>query len=659
MKYFLIFISFLLAVVFFLMFLLFTQSGNNIVKPYLEKVIKERLQQDVSVKAFTLKTDFIDLELAVSQNSKLILNGNFNLLSKSMDINYEVEATDLKSPYINIDGLLHVQGNIKGIVENFEVNGTGIAFDSNIDFITLIEKRKVKAIKLDAKKIKIESVLAFFKKPIYSKGIFDISIDAEPKTGNSFVGKGDIFIHYATLNNSLLERDFGIKLNNIISYRGTINSVIDGDNIQAKTEILSNVAKISSQNTQYNLKNDTFYSDYVVSIPELGLLEKSLQGSIKLDGNIQKTKDDFSFDINSKTLGGTIKAIVSNDTLKLDATDIKLPLLSEMLKQPKYSDGILQLSLDMRDTKEQSRDGDIRLYIKNGTLHVRELIESQKEDKINYILSLKSIIDKNIASINSTMVSDVLELEISNSKYNIADKVVKGAYTLSVADLNNLYFLTKRPLKGELEVVGNYKFDKQLYIDGNSDFLDAKTSFTFQDNFLHVKSDELSIAKVSDMLYYPKFFDSLASVTVDYNLTSEVGLIDINALNGKLVKSEFTDIILLASGFDLTSEVYKNSLFRGVVDKNKIDFSLLMNGLESYLKMPDGYLNLETNQIDSDFEIKIEHRDFQGNIKGDLESPNIKLSGSEYIKQKIDKAIERNLPEEWQDTAKELLKLFD
>ncbi len=83
-----------------------------------------------------------------------------------------------------------------------------------------------------------------------------------------------------------------------------------------------------------------------------------------------------------------------------------------------------------------------------------------------------------------------------------------------------------------------------------------------------------------------------------------------------------------------------------------------MNGLESYFRISDGYINLETNNINSDFEIKIKNKDFNGIIKGDLDAPSVELTGSDYIKHELDKAIDKNVPEEWQDTAKELLKLF-
>jgi len=628
------------------------------IKPYIEKNIQKELKQDIRIEAFTLKTDFIDFEIIVDKKSKLIINGNINIFKKTANIEYTIDAQDLKTPYVNIDGHLLVKGKIKGKIDNFQVNGTGKALSSKVNFLTQVENKKIKAVKLDAKNIKIENILAFLKKPIYSRGMVDIDIDVEPKENNNFSGKGDIVIHYGTINAVLLEKDFGLKLDKMVTYRGTIKSTIDETKIQAKTEIFSNVAKIETQNSQYDLKEKVFYSDYIVNIPNLGVFEKSIQGNITLDGNIQKTEEDFSFDVNSKTLGGTLRAVGFNDTLKVDAKKINLASLSEMLKQPKYSKGKLEFSLDMKNTKANNANGRLVLQIEDGTLHVKELMQTKKDDKINYVLTLTSNIEKSNASIDSQLVSDVLQLDILKSNYNLKDNTLQGQYKLNVADLNNLYFITKRPLKGKLIVNGNYQFNKQLYLDGNSDFLDAQTTFTFQNNLLHVKSDEISTLKITDMLYYPNIFDSFATLEADYNLTSEVGIVNLNALNGKLMKSELTNIIHLASGFDLTSEVYKDSLLRGVIDKDKIDFSLLMNGLESYLKIPDGYLNLETNEIDSDFDIKIKHRDFKGSIKGNLDNPSVELSGSEYIKQKLDKAIEKNVPKEWQDTAKELLKLF-
>ena len=628
------------------------------IKPYIEKTIQKKLQKDVHVEAFTLKTNFIDLEVTIDKNSKLLINGNFNIFDETVDIEYTVDAKDLKTPYVNIEGLLHVKGNVKGEMNNFQADGTGVIFNSKINFLTHIVEQKVKAIKLDAKNIRIQSILTFLKKPIYSKGMIDINMDIKQKD-NNFVGKSDVIIHYGTLNNALLERDFNLKPDRIVTYRGTINATINGEKIHAKTNIFSNIAKIETKNSQYDMKKKVFYSDYIVRIPELSAFEKNIQGNIVLNGNIQKTKEDFSFDVNSKTLGGDIKAVLFNDTLKVDLTNLNIANIETMFSQPKRSEGKLTLSIDIQNMKAQNIEGKIVLHVDDGILHVKELLDTKKDDKIRYKLTAVSDIVQNNASLKANIISDVLKLDILEGNYNIDNKLFKGKYALHVEDLNNLYFITNRPLKGELKVDGNFSYDKTFSIDGSSKFLEANTNFTLHNNLLHVKSDDLSLAQVTDMLYYPKVFDSFSTLEADYNLTSKIGVVSLNALNGKLIKSELTEIIHLASGFDLTSEIYKDSLFRGVIDENKIDFSLLMNGLESYFKIPDGYINLETNEIDSEFDIKIQHKDFKGTIKGKLDKPIVELSGSAYIKQKINKAIEKNVPKEWQDTAKGLLELFN
>jgi len=659
MKYFFIFVSLLASIVFFVFFLLFTQSGNNTIKPYIQEAIQKKLKKDVIIEAFTLKTDFIDAEIIIDKNSKLILNGTINILNQTIDVDYTIDAKNLETPYVNIDGSLHVKGNIKGKMENFQVDGKGIALNSKIVFLSTIVDKKLKAIKLNAKNIKIENILAFLKKPIYSRGMIDVNMNIKPKKDNNYFGDSNITVHYGTINNSVIEKYFGLKLNNMITYTGTINSTAYGQTIKTKTNITSNVANIKTKNSQYDFSKETFYSDYMVYIPRLSELNDKIQGKLTIDGNIKKTKEDFSFDINSKSLGGDIKVIALNNTLKLDANDIKLKQISHLLKQPSYSDGILSLSLNMQDTTPQNRNGKLILGISNGTLHVKKLLETKAQDDINYVLSLRGDIVLENASIESEITSDVLKLNISKSDYNLTNNTINGQYSLNVADLNNLYFITKRPLKGSLDVIGNYGFDNELYIDGNSSFLDAQTTFKFEKNNLHIQSNDLSTLKITDTLYYPKVFDSFSTLGIDYNLTNKIGLVDINALNGKLIKSELTEIISLASGFDLTSEIYKDTIFRGVIDKDRVDFSLLMNGLESYFKIPDGYLNLETNKIDSKFNIKIRNKDLQGTIKGSLDKPNVELSGSSYIKRKLEKQIEKNVPQEWQDTAKELLKLFD
>lgn len=658
MKYIFILFAILSAFLASIFFILFTQSGNNLLKPYLEQLIQKKLNQDVRIEAFTLKTSFIDLEIMIAKNSKAIINGSFDALSKSFDIDYSIDAQNLQTPYVHIKEPLHVKGKASGNIEKFSLDGIGEAFRSQINFATNMENKIIKDIQINAKNIKIEDILVFLKKPIYTKGVIDIVADIKSLGQNSYAGDSDITIHYGTLNNILFEKDYGIKFPTLVTYRGNIKSNIYSDIINSKVDIFSNIAQINSKKTQFDLTNNVLISDYIVNIINLSLIEKSMQGNILFDGNIKQDKDGLSIDINSNTLGGTIKGVVLNDNLKFDFAKLDLTKISTMFKQPKYSDGNLNLSLDIDDIK--SNKGRLVLNVEEGSLHVNELIEIKETKNIKYNFSLTTDMKKEASLINADFDSDTFTLKLKDNIFNSDTKFLEGPYSLHVDDLNKLYFVTQRAIKGDVQVDGKYAYEnEELILDGTSSFLDAKTIFNLKNNTLHVKSDDLSMIKVADALYYPKVFDSFASLEADYDLASEKGLVSISALNGKLLKSELTNIVYVVSGFDLSSEIYKDSLLRGVIDKKSVDFSLLMNGLESYFKIPTGHLDLESNEIKGDFDIKIENKDFKGSIEGKLEQPTVKLNSSEYIKHKIDKVIDKNVPEEWKDTAKELLNLFN
>jgi len=586
MKIFLIFSTILLSLVGFAFWILFTFSGNNFFKPYIESILTNELGKEVVLKTFTLKTNFIDTEITIDKNSTIIINGGFNIIRKKFNLDYSIDSKDLETHSVNIQGILKLTGKLSGELNKFNVKGSGQAFRSDVIFSIGIENKDIKNIQLKGKGIKIEDILAFVKKPIYTKGVFDINADIQNLNDSMYKGNFDVQIHYGSVDNLLIQRDFGVKLAQTIVYQGTITSNVEADELNIKSNIVSNLAQIETQKTKINLKTKEFSSDYKFQISNLSVLESivgaPMQGNIILTGNIKKDKDDFIMDANANTLGGKFKAVLFNNSLTLDFKNLNLSDITTMLKKPKYSDGILNLSVDMQDIREDQRN---------------------------------------------------------------------GKYTLK--------FLTKRAMPGNLNVDGNYELDKgKLSIDGNSTFLDAKTLFTLKDDLLHVQSEDLAISKLTDMLLYPKVFESFANLSADYNLTSSQGIFEAHALNGMLQPSELTNIVQLASGFDLTKEVYKDSVLKGIIDKKKVDFSLLMSGIESYLKISKGSVDLEANEINSNFDINIQNKDFKGSIKGKLDKPQVKLDSSEYLKQKIDKTIDKNLPEEWKEPVKNLLNLF-
>lgn len=580
---------------------MFTQTGNNTIKPILEKKIESRIKQDINIEKFTLKTDYIELKILLNQNSSLHVKGNFSLFSKLFNIN------------------------------------------------------------IIAQNLKIEEALTLAKQPIYSQGLLNIKANIFSTQKGNYDGISDIKIQNASFNNRLLEKDFGIKFNKIVTYDGTIKTKLDKNTLHVTSKIDSNIANLKTTKTTYNLNDKSLYSDYILGLPDLSDFEKILaipiQGTLHVKGDIKKNKDTLSLKANSKSLDGNINILTQNDTIKADFTDIDLQKLQTMFKKTNQSDGKLDLHVELKNTNSEQKKGKILLNIKDGILHVKQ--EKKKTKDIKYTLKSQSFIQNNIASFDVDLVSNIAKFNLQNSSFDIKNRTLKGLYTLHVEDLNKLYFLTEHKLRGNCKIGGNYIYKENIYIDGKSAFLDAKTNFTLKNNIFTLKSEKLKTTNLTYMLYYPKVFDSYSSLDINYDLLEQNGTANLTALNGKLTKSALTDIIKSASRYDLTKEVFKNTLLNTKINKQNIDFILLMNGKNSYIKMPSGHFNTKNKKINSKFEIKISKKDFQGKIKGTINKPRIKLDNSVYLKKKINKEIEKNIPKEWQGVAKSLLKLFD
>ena len=561
MKYFLTFISILSLIFLTLFFILFTQSGNNILKPYIQKYLKEELKKEIKIEAFTLKTNFLDTEIIIDKNSKIILNGNFNLLEKVFDFDYIVDSKNLQTPYIIITQPLHVEGKFVGNLKEFQLNGRGKAFRSNIRFFVDMEDKNIKNIKLNAKNVKMEDVLSILKKPIYTKGMFDINIDVKQTQKDIYKGKGDVQIHYGVLNEKILQKNFS----QAITYRGNITANIDGNTISTKGNVVSNIAKIDILNGKYNIKKKLFKGNYTLFLPDLNLLSQLLnspiRGSILFSGEIKKDKDIFSINTTANTLGGKLKAILQNETAKIELENINLPDLFYMLKKPQYSNGKLNLIANI-DNITKNKKGKISLHVTNSNLYLKELGVDSDIDFVPYIASLEANIDNNLVNFIADIKSKIANLKIKNSKYELNNTKLYGNYTLHVEDLNNLKFLTNKELKGNITIDGKYSYDKTLYVDGRSDFLEAKSVFDLKDNLFSLKSEDLAIENITDMLLYPRVFNSFSSLILNYNIDTKKGDLLLEALNGKIVANEFTELLFLASKFDLSQEIYKDITFK-------------------------------------------------------------------------------------------------
>ena len=292
--------------------LFFSDFGNNLTKPYIENLIKEKSGLDVKLDKFDLNFGDLDISANVNDAASVNVKGKYSLFARSFDLSYDANAHDLAKLGIKMDEGLSLKGQILGDLGKFGINGSGRIFDSNVKFLANLKDLSPLDLQIDAKALNVEKALAVASLPIYAKGNIDVLSDIKAGSGGA-EGNASIKSSNLILNESAF-KDMNISIPKGVQI--TLNSDITAQNdvLRAASKIDSTLGKISAEKSEFDLKNKTLNSDFNLNLPDLAKLEsllgRKISGDVKANGNLKTVFSTFEIS-NSQiwSLKDAIKAV--------------------------------------------------------------------------------------------------------------------------------------------------------------------------------------------------------------------------------------------------------------------------------------------------------------------------------------------------------------
>ena len=273
--------------------LFFSDFGNNLAKPYIENLIKEKSGLDVKLEKFDLNFGDLDISANVNDAANVNVKGKYSLFARSFDLNYDANAHDLAKLGIKTSEGLSLKGQILGDLGKFGINGSGRIFDSNVKFLANLKDLKPLDLQIDAKALNVEKALAVASLPIYAKGNIDILSDIKASSsgaeGNASIKSSNLILNESAFKDMNISIPKGVQI--------TLNSDITAQNdvLRAASKIDSTLGKISAEKSEFDLKGKTLNSDFNLNLPDLAKLEsligRKISGDVKANGNL---KTDFS-----------------------------------------------------------------------------------------------------------------------------------------------------------------------------------------------------------------------------------------------------------------------------------------------------------------------------------------------------------------------------
>jgi len=394
-----------------------------------------------------------------------------------------------------------------------------------------------------------------------------------------------------------------------------------------------------------------------------------IRGSLKTTGRVFGSFNSFKVVGKAEAFGGLVNysvKIVNKKPLNLvvNGSGLKLEQALSMVNMPDYASGIVSVKAKFINLVGGSAKGRAVLKLSGGMTNP-VVIEKQfniKNARIPFTLLVYATAQGKLLHIKAELKSKIANVKLLNSDINLSSFSAKGLFKLTIPNLDNLYFLTERHMRGSLVADGNFRKDKSLVVNAVSkDLAGGILKLNFVNGNVKVNYRNGKLVKLLDMLEYPKVFDSLVNVDLVYSLNTKKGESHVRLINGHFLPNRMSYLINTLAGFDITRELYKLSTIDSKIDNMVIISDLFMKSRLTEIMSKNAYVNLKTNRIDATLNVMIAHKPLKIIVKGDINKPKVSINIKGYIKSRLKKKLKKGLKRELEKTIKVpkgLLHLF-
>lgn len=651
---------------------LFTSFGNNFVKNIAEKKINENSNIAVKIEEFELRFSTINLKVLVNGMLEAAVNGDFSLLSRNLNINYELNGKNLET--LKITDPLNIKGNINGSFNNFNIDGKGVIFTSPLTLDANIKDYFPTKLNLNANNLDIEK-LSKIANVDYASGFINLNANVDEFDKDKLDAKALINIYSELKLKPSITKEFGID----ISRFGKV--IIDSKNTYKANEITpninvkSNILNITSDFKPINLNKLEVQGQLVTSLTELAFINPNLNSDLKITSQI-----DF------KNKLANINSIVSGKNI--NAKDLKITHDLSNSKTAINTDlranaGLLKLSgdeiINLKASANLDKNGLENANVNGLLLGAKSDIKMGRNDLVANIEGLKSLallgllnqdkmLDANIninaklsdlknligsanLNINGKTIPSYFkkeyDLELNSKvlanadvKLNGADNIsfdaklntdlvdsfnANGNYKKGVANANydasanlaNFNALLNKNMSGNVKVDGNLTFDKILNITLNSkEFFGGSLAAKLNGDKFNANLNNVALDNLAKSFDLIDIYKANINGNLDYDLKNANGKLVANLGKGHLKYHKTIKLINTILNTDITQVIFDKGDVLVNINKNLIDYNAKISATSAKIEVNNGTYNTLTKSINAPALVAFNNNEIKGTFSG-------------------------------------------
>ncbi len=487
---------FLLLTISGLTFFLFSQTGNNILKPYVKEKLEEKIGLPVEIKTFTLESGTSNLDFVINKQAVVKVVSRYNLLGQSFEGIYHIQADTFAYEDMTFEEA-DIKGNFKGTAEDIYIDGNGTALDAKVDYRLNIIDNAAQKILVNMKGAQLAEVLLLLGHPALAEGKIDIEINMPDIGEDTARGYGHIVLNKAYFNGKLVKELYDYTLPEESSVHGTIDANLEGKSIKLLGDVQSNLFVLQTNNALVNMVSRQVTAEYSLDVKDMRILTRNkLAGPLKLDGTIERKDKEVRVTGTSNSLGGTLRFFV-DETTQINFEKLALEKLLPLFKKPAYAKGEVSGTVEL--DKRNKKDGTYVLRIDNGVL-LSEAIEKMSRYQIpvknSFTLESKGkVADKKLIA-NAKVYSTLADVIFTDLEYDLKEKMLVSNYALLLHDVNALAPNAQVGKGTSVSAKGKLKLTDKLSISGVTKGLGKKLAFSYDSKTAKVDASQLFIEKI-------------------------------------------------------------------------------------------------------------------------------------------------------------------
>jgi len=595
----------------------FSETGNEMLKPYVEQKLEEKIGMPVEVSRFKLASGTSSLDMLINKQALVHVVTQYNLWSQSFEGIYHIKTERLDYGDIKVKDA-DIKGNFKGVSEDIYIEGKGRAFGAALEGRLNIIDEVPQKIVAKMKGAQLSEVLELLGEPALAEGKLDVEINMPDIGEKTASGYGHIIFNQAYFNRALVKERYGYTLPENSYVKGTFDAVLEGQGVKLTGDLQSNLFVLQIKDALVDMVSEQLSAAYSLDVKDMRLLTKNqLTGPFKIEGNIEKKDKRMLLTGRSSSLGGELD--FSAD-MYIDFMNHNVEEGTFFLKGTNLTirpDGVLSINAEI-DSSGRFKEG-------KGTIHTK-------------------------------LKSSLGDMVLDNMVYDIQNKTLKSAYSIDIPSLKELQPLIDMQLYGPLALKGQLSKDKVLKVTGSTQSLGGQINYTLVGDDLSSTLHSVPLENILRTLGHKKNFLGSASGEARYNLKQKYGVVDLDIASFQIKPSNLTSVISMAIGKDPARVIFSSTKFHADIKGDITDYTLHATGSSSSIDITEGRLNKQNNTNTANFKFVYEQYTVNGKIKGSTDNPKVILDTSSLFKDKLDEKTQKKIDKVFGGKAGEFLK---